>query len=229
MMGSVGSNTSITTEAQDRTVERLIKRTRDLKNEQYRIVDENGNVVLERKGTRHEVAGTVGEKREFMSGGIGIHNHPDGGTFSPDDLRDFGFRARQIVVASPEGTYKLTNLKYGQKDQTSGWLDMQRAMEAAGVTAEVSFTTLQRQAQSAPQIVKLREQMSDVSNRWVQGRNNGASAEAQQKLTDEYNRLSEQYKKMLSDERRRIETAPYHEFYTKNASKYGFKYEFIRR
>ena len=230
-MGSTGGSESIiTTQAQDRTINQIIRRTRDLKNEQYRIVDEEGNIVLERKGARHEVVGTVGEKRQFMEGGVGIHNHPEGGTFSLPDLRDFGFSARQIVAASPEGTYKLTNLNYNNRmKRTAGWRDMQEAMEKAGVDADVSFTELQKQAREAPAVKKLGDQISAISDRWVQGHNSGASAEAQQKLMDEYNRLSDQYKKMLRDERRRLETAPYHEFYKKNARKYGFKYEFIPR
>ena len=139
-MGSRGSSSGMSgggggvTSAQNKTVDQIVKRTRDLKNEQYRIIDENGEVVLERRGTRHEVTGTVGEKRQFMEGGVGIHNHPDGGTFSQDDLRDFGFGARQIVVASPEGTYKLTNTKYGQFDAKHGWHDMSEAMDRAGIT-----------------------------------------------------------------------------------------------
>lgn len=35
--------------------------------------------------------------------------------------------------------------------------------------------------------------------------------------------------KFVDQLQRQVETKPYHDFYRKNASKYGFKYEFIAR
>ena len=217
------------TAAQNKTVNQIVKRTRDLKNEQYRIIDENGDIVLERKGIRHEVGGTVGEKREFMEGGIGIHNHPDGGTFSEADLRDFGFGARQIVVASPEGTYKLTNVKYGQRDAKSGWLDMRNAMDAAGVTKEVSFTEINKKAQAVPKVKRAQETMTKTSTQWVKAREAGKPQATLDRLVTRYNKQSDTYKSLLKEARRQVEVQPYHDFYRKNASKYGFKYEFTKR
>ena len=224
-----GSGGAGVTAAQNKTVDRLVKRTRDLKNEQYRIVNENGEVVLERKGTRGEVGGTVGEKRQYMPGGVGIHNHPDGGTFSDADLKDFGFGARQIVVASPEGTYKLTNTKYGTKDQASGWYDMQKAMDAAGVTRERSFTELRKEAQSQPAVARQMKAISKTSDQWVKAREAGKPQATLDRLTAQYNRQQAKYKTLLDAATRNAETQPYHDFYRKNASKYGFKYEFIKR
>lgn len=88
------------------------------------MVNEDGEVVLEKRGSQDQVAATVGEKREHLQGAVTIHNHPDGGTFSDEDLTEFGFGARQIVVASPEGTYKLTNMEYGTPKQSEGWFRM---------------------------------------------------------------------------------------------------------
>lgn len=217
------------TSAQDKEVARIVKRTRDLKNEQYRIVNENGEVVLERKGTRGEVGGTVGEKRQYMSGAVGIHNHPDGGTFSDADLKDFGFGARQIVVASPEGTYKLTNTKYGTKDQSKGWLDMKNAMDSAGVTRERSFTELRKEAQSQPAVARQMKAMSKTSDQWMKARQEGKPQATLDRLAAQYDRQSAKYKTLLDAATRKAETQPYHDFYRKNASKYGFKYEFDKR
>lgn len=224
-----GSGGAGVTAAQNKTVDRLAKRTRDLKNEQYRIVNEDGEVVLERKGTRGEVSGTVGEKRQYMPGGVGIHNHPDGGTFSDADLKDFGFGARQIVVASPEGTYKLTNTKYGTKDQSKGWYDMQKAMDAAGVTRERSALAIRDEARQRPAVKKLSDAMNKTSAQWVEARQSGKPQATLDRLMGQFNRQQEKYKSALKAEERKIETKPYHDFYRKNASKYGFKYEFTKR
>lgn len=229
--GNFGSSSGAgVTAAQNKTVDRIAKRTRDLKNEQYRIINENGEIVVERKGTRHEVSGTVGEKRQYMEGGVGIHNHPEGGTFSEADLKDFGFGARQIVVASPEGTYKLTNMKYGQYDAKSGWYDMQEAMNSAGITGrEMSFTELRKQAQQQPAVSRQMKAMQKTSDQWVKAREAGKPQATLDRLAAKYDQQSTKYKSLLKDAQRQVETKPYHDFYRKNASKYGFKYEFTKR
>lgn len=229
-MGSVGNTVStIIGDAQNKVVDRIANRTRNLKNEQYRIINENGDIVLERKGNKNSVAGTVGEKRQFMEGGIGIHNHPDGGTFSYDDLRDFGFGARQIVVASPEGDYKLTNIKYGQFDARSGWRDMQDAMEKAGLLEEQGFLSLRRIAEKTPRVMKLSQKVKSISDQWLQARNAGKSEAELQKYVNEFNKYNDQYKIALREETRRAEVQPYHDWYRKNARKYGFEYTFTKR
>ena len=229
-MGSVGVTTAkITTDAQDKTINKLARQTRDLKSEQLRIVNEAGEVVYTAKGGAHEVASTVGVKRQFDDGAVVIHNHPAGGTFSQADLRDFGYGARQIVVATPEGTYYLTNLKYGTPEAKSGWLNMFDKMDETGITNERSFLDIRKEAQQAPHIVKLSDQMKDISNQWVQARNAGATPESQQKLLDTYGRLEAQYHTAIQKEQRRVETQPTDDFYKKNARKYGFEYTFVKR
>lgn len=224
-----GSGSAGVTAAQNKTIDRLAKRTRDLKNEQYRVVNENGEVVLEKKGGRGEVSATVGEKRQYLSGAVTIHNHPDGGTFSDADLNEFGFGARQLVVATPEGTYKLTNTKYGTPDQSRGWLDMRNAMDAAGVTRERSFTELRKEAQSQPAVARQMRAMSKTSDQWVKAKQAGKPQATLDRLMAQYNRQDVKYKSLLDTATRKAETQPYHDFYRRNASKYGFKYEFTRR
>ena len=224
-----GSGGAGVTAAQNKTIDRLAKRTRDLKNEQYRVVNENGEVVLEKKGGRREVSATVGEKRQYLPGAVTIHNHPDGGTFSDADLTEFGFGARQLVVASPEGTYKLTNTKYGTPNQSKGWYDMQKAMDAAGVTRERSALAIRDEARQRPAVKKLSDAMNRTSARWVEARQAGKPQATLDRLMGQFNRQQEKYKSALKAEERKVETQPYHDFYRKNASKYGFKYEFTRR
>lgn len=43
-----------------------------------------------------------------------------------------------------------------------------------------------------------------------------------------YDKQAEKYKSLLDSAQREAEVKPYHDFYRKNASKYGFKYEFIK-
>lgn len=217
------------TAAQNKTIDRLVKRTRDLKNEQYRVVNEDGEVVLEKKGGKHEVSATVGEKRQLLPGAVTIHNHPDGGTFSDADLNEFGFGARQLVVASPEGTYKLTNTKYGTKDQSKGWYDMKNAMDAAGVTRERSPLAIRDEARKTPAVAKQSAAMRKTSEQWVKAREAGKPQAALDRLMAQYDRQDAKYKSLLKAAERKVETQPYHDFYRKNASKYGFKYEFTRR
>ena len=96
MCGNMGYVTATTgavagvTPLQNKTINQIANKTRNLKKEQYRIVNENGEIVLEKKGQEHEVSATLGEKREYLPGAVSIHNHPAGGTFSYPDLRDFG-------------------------------------------------------------------------------------------------------------------------------------------
>lgn len=224
-----GSGGAGVTAAQNKTIDRLAKRTRDLKNEQYRVVNENGEIVLEKKGGHGQVSATVGEKREHLPGAVTIHNHPDGGTFSDADLNEFGFGARQLVVTTPEGTYKLTNTKYGTPDQSKGWLSMRNAMDAAGVTRERSFTELRKEAQSQPAVTRQMKAMQKTSESWVKARQEGKPQAVLDRLTAQYNRQEAKYKSLLKTAERKVETQPYHDFYRKNASKYGFKYEFTRR
>ncbi|MBR2680386.1 MAG: hypothetical protein IKE23_06490, partial [Exiguobacterium sp.] len=107
------------TKAQDSKIREIAKRTTELKNEQLRIVNENGEVVLEKKGKAHEVTATVGEKRNAHwsnRNSITIHNHPNGGTFSDADLDEFGYGAKEIVVSAPEATYRLVKTSKGTPD-----------------------------------------------------------------------------------------------------------------
>lgn len=223
-----GSGAGVTA-AQDRTIDRIIKRTRDLKNEQFRIVNENGEVVLEKRGTAHEVASTVGEKRQYMEGAVSIHNHPEGGTFSDADLSDFGYGAREMVVASPEGTYRLTNMKYGQYDAKSGWYDMREDMRNKGITAERSFMDIKKETESKPRVQKASQAVSQAAGRWLEAKKAGKPQSVLDDLMNKYNQKQSDYKSIFAEERRRTEVQPYHDYYKANASKFGFKYGFEKR
>ena len=206
----------------DRAIEKIANRTRNLKNEQYRILAENGDVVLQKQGKEHEVATTAGEKREYLQNAVSIHNHPSGGTFFSDDLRDFGYGAKQIVAASPEGTYKLTHTGDSGK-----WYDMQQALNDAVVSKAKDYLDLKKAAEQTPKVKRLAKQGSAVAKQGVDARQAGQSKEQLDKLSAKYKKIDEEYKSTLKQEIRNAEVKPMHDWYRKNAKKYGFIYTFI--
>ena len=230
-MGSVGSVAHIVSNASpeaEKTLKQIIRKTQNLKNEQYRIIGENGEVLVEGKGDAHKVSVTVGQKREYMEGATSIHNHPAGGTFSDDDLRDFGFGARMIVVAGPNGEqYRLINDNYGTPRQTEGWLALQDALKR-DVTSKMSDSPLYYMQTARKNLENSREykEMQRLSEKWVKRRAEGASQEELQKYYDQYEKYSTIYKQKVKREQRRIEVRPAHEYLKKNAKKYGFTYSY---
>lgn len=227
--GRSGVRAGGVTAKQNATINRMANRTRNLKNEQYRIIDENGDVVLAKKGGQHAVAATVGEKRENLPGAVSIHNHPDGGTFSTDDLSEFGFGARAMVVASPEGDYRLTNVRYGTPQQAAGWLAMRNDMEAKGLNRERGSLELRNEAQQTPAIRAQMENMQRTSREWVDARAAGKPQSTLDKIMNRYTEQEQKYRSDLAKEMRRLEVKPYDDYYKANASKYGFKYEVNKR
>ena len=227
-MGSVGSGNNTITPQQEKALNKIANKTRNLKNEQYRIVDQEGNVLLTRQGGKGEVSGTVGEKRQFMDGNIGIHNHPRGGTFSSADFKDFGFGATEIWAAAPEGNYKLINTRVGKDDQYSGWRAMQEAYDKE-LNHDMSYLTLRNEAQKTPHIKSMMDEMQSISKEFMDKKNSGASQSTLDALGNKYDEISKKYSAELKKEIRRLEVEPNHEWLKKNASKYGFKYVFEER
>lgn len=154
------------TEAQSKTLGKIIKKTANLKKEQYRIIDKDGNVLLEKKGDKSSVASTVGEHRENLPGNISIHNHPEGGTFSTADLSDFGYGAQEIVVASPEGTYSLVNTRMGQPDQFDGWIPLRDAIEK-DIPEQSPFDNLKKARENLKDSPEMK-QMKSIEGEWLE-------------------------------------------------------------
>lgn len=214
---------------QDKAVKALVKRTQNLKKEQYRIVDADGNVVLEKKGDAHSVAATVGEKRDLMRGNISLHNHPAGGTFSSEDFSDFGYGAREIVAAAPEGTYRLINKKFGTKDAYSGWVNLR---DGARAIPEASTTALLQQARANLANSATQKELNAISSRWAEIKDQQGNAAAQAyyaTVKDKYDALTERHKAEVQQESRRLETAPFHEYLKAHAAENGFIYRFEKK
>lgn len=226
-MGSVGGGNTPRTlpDAQQKTLNQIIQRTKNLKKEQSRIVDPDGNILITKQGKEHEVYYTVGEKREYMMGNIPIHNHPDGGTFSSADLRDFGFGATDIIVAAPEGVYRLSANDITGNNSHGEWVKMQDALDKQSFN-DRSYIDLRTEAQKAPHIKSMMDKMESISNEWVKQRDAGANQETLNKLGNQYDTTYKEYKAALDKEIRRVEVAPHHEWFTQNAKKYGYTYTF---
>ena len=212
------------TEAQAKALKGIETRTRNLKKEQYRVVDRDGNIVLQKQGDAHSVSYTMGEARDNIPGNITIHNHPDGGTFSPSDLSDIGHGATEIRAASPEGTYVLRNARYGgrydaAKEKT--WFDMRDDIEAASN----EFKT-HRQIKSDVR-KPFDEQLKPISDKWEKRRSEGASQEELTALANEYTAKADSFRPQIEAAARKAYVDQYHHWYKSNAGNYGLEYEFI--
>lgn len=225
-------------EAQTKTLKSLIRKTANLKNEQYRIIDQNGNVVLEKKGDRHSVAAKLGEKREHMPGNISLHNHPNGGTFSPDDLSDFGTHAKEIVVAGRDGVYSLANANWDDPmKRTNGWVPMKEKLEKAmeedprfedyrmeDYKLRNKIAQEQRDAGKFEKYDQIQSELIRMHNE--EGADLRNPTGKVKEMLDEYNRIEEQLAKERNAEMRRRVVKPFDDFYRENAEKYGFIYTF---
>ena len=218
--GNGGSNPAV-----EKTLKKLIKQTANLKKEQYRIIDEDGNVLIKKQGDQDKVVLSVGEKREMLDGATSLHNHPDGGTFSSADLSDFGYGAREMVVAAPEGTYRLKNMNYGTPEQSSGWLPLREGFDR--ISDKQSSLADMKKARENVAKTKEGKRLSKIGEEWVQKRNAGASQSVLDGLTKEYDTLLKKVQAMTKKEQRRLEVEPYDKYFKQNAKKYGFKYTFI--
>jgi hypothetical protein len=223
-----GGSGGFVTSAQQKTVNKIANQTRNLKNEQYRIISEGGEVVSVGKGDKHSVGATVGEKRDKMPGAVSIHNHPQGGTFSDADFRDFGFGARAVYAAAPEGTYSLVNKKYGTRDAHKGWYDMQEAYKSQ-VPSDMSFTTINNIARNTKRYKDASARATKLSDQWVKARQAGKPQSVLDGIAAKANTAIEKATKILREERRKAEVGPAHEWLKANAGKYGFTYSFSRK
>lgn len=210
------------TEAQEKTLKGIESRTRNLKKEQFRVVDREGNVVMQKQGDRTSVSYSVGEARGNFPGNVTIHNHPDGGTFSSPDLSDFGYGATEIRAASPEGTYSLRNLNYRTKwtNDQKGWNDMRDDLDVASQGFK-NDRQLKKELRGP-----FEQQVKPIADRWAKRKAEGASQEELTSIAKEYTEKWDALKPQLEQAARQAYVDQYHHWYKANAGKYGFEYSF---
>lgn len=216
------------TAAQAKTLRGIESRTRNLKKEQFRVVDRNGNVVMDKKGDEHSVSYSVGEARDNFPGNITIHNHPSGGTFSSADLSDIGYGATEIRAAAPEGTYILRNTRYGQKydpSQTKTWYDMRESIDSAAEGFKSSRALKKEVRQKFSDESKELDELSKKGVEIMQ--RSGRDSPEFKKVYDEYTTKSDALKAKVETETRKAYTDQYHNWYKSHSMEYGLEYEFI--
>lgn len=212
------------TEAQSKTLRGIESRTRNLKKEQFRVVDRDGNVVMQKQGDANSVTYKVGEARDNFPGNITIHNHPSGGTFSSADLSDIGYGATEIRAAAPEGTYILRNVN--QRSQKS-WFDMREDIDNASIDFKEGFK-LRSEVRSNLQ-PEYEKQVKPFIDKWKKAQESGASQEELRKLANDpaYLKADANFKAKVETETRKAYTDQYHSWYKSHAGEYGLEYEFI--
>lgn len=210
------------TEAQEKALKGIESRTRNLKKEQFRVVDREGNVVMQKQGDKTSVSYSVGEARDNFPGNVTIHNHPDGGTFSTPDLSDFGYGATEIRAASPEGTYTLRNLNYKTKwtNEQKGWHDMREDLDAASQGFK-SDRQLKKELRGP-----FDQQVKPIADRWAKRKAEGASDEELSGIAKEYTQKWDELQPQLNKAVRQAYVDQYHHWYKANAGTYGFEYSF---
>lgn len=222
------------TEAQAKTLKGIETRTRNLKKEQLRVVDREGNIILEKHGGNESVNFTVGEARDNFYGNVVIHNHPKdyGGTFSLEDIRTLGYGATEMRVAAAEGTYIMRNTRFGRKYDYSNdktWLDMQEDLKAASSKFK-DDSSLRKEVKARYQ-ADYDENVSSWAKKWVEAKDRGASKEELQKFLDGYDKAKNTWdaetKPKIETEIRRAYVDQYHDWYKTNAYKYGMEYQFF--
>lgn len=210
------------TEVQAKALKTIENRTRNLKKEQFRVVDRDGNVVMQKQGDRNSVSYSVGEARDNFPGNITIHNHPDGGTFSSADLSDIGYGATEIRAAAPEGTYTLRNINHGTKwtAEQKSWYEMRDDLDAASQNFK-SSRELKKELRKP-----IDEKLQPLVQKWEKLRDSGAPMEEQRKVAEEYTKALDDMKPQLEQATRAAYVAQYHKWYQSNAGNYGFEYIF---
>ena len=220
--------------AQDKAVKSLCRKISGLKNEQRFIMDADGKILAQSRGDKHSVGLSVGTMRDHMKGNVAVHNHPGGGTFSPDDLSTFGYGAVESVVSTKEGTYSLVNAKFDTKERYNGWYDMKEDLEKR-MESDPSFEDyrtpeykLRNKVSDEMADTPRKKKMNEITHEILERHDRGEDreSEAMQKLFGEYSKLEAEFKAERDKEVRRRITQPFEDFYKENAEKYGFVYTF---
>lgn len=216
----------IPTEAQIKTLKGIENKTRNLKKEQFRVVDRDGNVVMTKQGDKHSVSYSMGEAREHFPGNITIHNHPDGGSFSSADLSDIGHGATEIRAAAPEGTYILRNVNHGSKwaNNQKSWFEMREDLDSAALDFKSGFS-LKKEVRAT--FAEEQKKVSSLADKFVKAMNSGASQDVLDGYRKEYDAAEKALRTKVESSTRKAYTDQYHNWYKQNAMNYGLEYEFV--
>ena len=216
------------TAQQEKTLRNIESRTRNLKKEQLRVVDRDGNVVMEKRGDLNSVYFNRDEAYDNIPGNIAIHNHPEGGTFSIADISLMGFGATEMRVAAPEGTYILRNTRYGQRydgAKQKSWKNMQDDFESASLEFK-SGLTVKKQVRA--QFSKETAELEELSRKGMNSmRNSGRDSAEFKSIYSEYEKKSAALGAQIEAATRNAYIAQYDSWLKNNSMEYGMEYEFV--
>lgn len=219
------------TSLQEKSINKVARQTRNLKNEQYRIIDDHGNVVFQKQGEDGRVRLTRNDRMfNIEQGYVTIHNHPGqmGGAFSGNDLYDFAYGARAIVVSTHEGKYYLINKKHGTREQRNGWIGLKDALEKLPRYRDLGLLEKREVLNRIPRVARIRRELADIARKWEKAKDSGKPQAVLNKYYDSYNKKLAVLDKVKAHEDLKVQVNELNAFYRDNASKYGFAYQFIK-
>ena len=104
---------------------------------------------------------------------------------------------------------------------------MREDLNKQAFAQERGFVDIRNAAKSTESVKKIQEEMTAVSDAWVKGRETGESEEVLSGYMKRFGEIESEYKTALKKAERDVVVKPYHDYYTQNAGRYGFEYEFI--
>lgn len=126
----------------------------------------------------------------------------------------------------------MRNARYGRKYDAAKektWFDMKEDLEKASADFK-EYTSIKKETKARYQ-ADYDEKVSSWAKKWAEAKDSGAGQEELQKYIDKYNKANEawqaEYKPKIEQEVRAAYVDQYHDWYKKNAYKYGLEYQFI--
>ena len=202
---------------------------RSLDHEESFIVGPDGHMRHYNVGEEGHVTSTIGEMREHAPGAVVMHNHPHGGTFSPDDLHTLGYGPSEMRAVTRDGDYVMRSM---QGDQTPHWPGLRDAVEAAAEHEFLEPYQLRNKIFEEKYRPSYDAEVNSIADRWIKQKESGASKETLDATFKEWQDAEAAWLKKHPKEDREKEANEayanqYHEFYREHAAEYGIEYEFI--
>ena len=198
---------------------------RGLDHEESFIIGADGKMRKYAVGDSGSVSMTVGDKREHAADAVIMHNHPSGGTFSPSDLHDLGYRPSEMRVVTTDGDYVMRGI-----DGKQNWVGLRDSIEAAEANFKEPY-----QLRNEIFEQKYREsydaEVNSVAEKFIRQKESGASEETLNATLSEWKKVETAWLKKHPKEERDAEAErayldQYHNHYKEHAAEYGIEYTF---
>ena len=200
---------------------------RNLDHEELVVIDSDGRMNHYAVGDEGEVRTTVGAMREHATGAVIMHNHPSGGTFSPQDLHQLGYRPSEIRIATADGDYVMRSAD----GTVPHWPKLQDAILNAEWDDFKEPYQLRNEIYEQKYKASYDAEVTSIADRWIKQRNEGASQETLDATLKEWEKADKKWRKKHPKKEREAEAErayreQYHKFYMEHAAEYGIDYSF---